>query len=99
MLQRGCEACRKIKSSDLSFGCRRNASEAAGGRALVPATRTPANRSVSGSEFSVSYRKSLERRSAMRRRIRLAITAVVTVFLVWVLPAAAQAGITATAAD
>ena len=35
----------------------------------------------------------------MRRRIRLAITAVVTVFLVWVLPAAAQAGLTATAAD
>ena len=29
----------------------------------------------------------------------LAITAVVTVFLVWVLPAAAQAGLTATAAD
>jgi hypothetical protein len=35
----------------------------------------------------------------MRRLIRLAITAVVTALLVWVLPAAAQAGITATAAD
>jgi len=35
----------------------------------------------------------------MRKLIRLAITAVVTVFLVWALPAAAQAGLTATAAD
>jgi hypothetical protein len=35
----------------------------------------------------------------MRRLIRLAITAVVTALLVWVLPAAAQAGLTATAAD
>jgi hypothetical protein len=34
----------------------------------------------------------------MRKFIRLAITAVVTGFLVW-LPVAAQAGITATAAD
>ena len=35
----------------------------------------------------------------MRKVIRLAISAVVTVFLVWVMPAAAQAGITATAVD
>jgi hypothetical protein len=35
----------------------------------------------------------------MRRIVRLAITAVVTGFLVWVLPAAAQAGLTATAID
>ena len=34
----------------------------------------------------------------MRRLIRLAITAVVTAFLVW-LPAAAQAGLTATGVD
>ena len=35
----------------------------------------------------------------MRKLVRLAITAAVTVFLVWVLPAAAQAGLTATAVD
>jgi hypothetical protein len=35
----------------------------------------------------------------MRKLIRLAITAVVTAILVWVLPAAAQAGLTATAVD
>lgn len=35
----------------------------------------------------------------MRKLIRLAITAVVTGLLVWVLPAAAQAGITATGVD
>ena len=35
----------------------------------------------------------------MRKVIRLAITAVVTGFLVWVLPAAAQAGIIATGVD
>jgi hypothetical protein len=36
--------------------------------------------------------------SVMRRLIRLVVTAAVTGFLVW-LPVAAQAGITATAAD
>ena len=35
----------------------------------------------------------------MRKLIRLAITAMVTGFLVWVVPVAAQAGITATAVD
>ena len=35
----------------------------------------------------------------MRKLIRLAITAVVTGFLVWVLPVAAQAGIVATGVD
>ena len=35
----------------------------------------------------------------MRKFIRLAISAVVTGFLVWVLPVAAQAGITATGVD
>jgi hypothetical protein len=35
----------------------------------------------------------------MRKSIRLAVAAVVTGFLVWVLPAAAQAGIVATGLD
>jgi hypothetical protein len=35
----------------------------------------------------------------MRKLVRLVISAAVTVFLVWMLPAAAHAGLTATAID
>jgi hypothetical protein len=35
----------------------------------------------------------------MRKLVRLAITAAVTAFLVWVLPAAAHAGLSVTGAD
>jgi hypothetical protein len=70
-------------------------------RSLKPITQIQAapNQSVSGSELPVYNRKSLERRRAMRKSIRLAVAAVVTGFLVWVLPAAAHAGIVATGVD
>jgi hypothetical protein len=69
------------------------------GRPVVPAARTPANQRGHASELPVSRSERLERRSAMRKLVRLAITAAVTAFLVWVLPAAAHAGLSVTGAD
>jgi ferric-dicitrate binding protein FerR (iron transport regulator) len=66
---------------------------------LLAQPTSQANQRLDDSELPVLQPESLERRSVVRKLIRLAITAAVTAFLVWLLPVAAQAGIVATGID